>query len=91
MIIKTNDIFKLITSGSKCAVYLAGDLGGGTATLGYVTPNKGFVAFTKEDGTDYVLEVGKQYSVSQGFNCDLNVKVVGAVAPDLELLALRVD
>lgn len=79
MKIETNAIHPIQTKGSASVIYVAGSLGGGTATLGYVYEGA-LVSLKDETGSDITLESGKQYIVNHGHNMNLAIELSGSTA-----------
>lgn len=81
MLIKEDGTFPLEPSsgmGPSSVLYISGT---GSATLGYISKNEGFIALT-----DGALSPGEQYTVDHGFNISLMVQATGVGGDGLEIL-----
>ena len=86
MIITANGAFKLKTTGKASAVYVDGDLGGGTATVGMQT-SSGYVPYKDDAGSDVVLDIGQQYEVRHGQNKDVYIDLTSSSNASLNVSA----
>lgn len=81
----TQDATKTLpTIGKASAIYVAGSVDGGTATLGYQA-STGFVSLKDDAGADIVLVSGEQQTIYHGFGITLQVQLVGSTSPTLEI------
>lgn len=61
-------------------VYVTGDLGGGTATIGYLDSASAFVAFSAGAAI-----AGEQYKVEHGDDVRLAIKLISSTAADMDV------
>lgn len=83
----TSNSEKLITNlyARSSAVLASGDLGGGTATLGYRDSYGNFVPLLDENDAEVTLTIGAQLLVEHGKTMPIYVKLENALEPNLEI------
>lgn len=82
MKIEANGLHTLKTQGKSSAIYVYGDAGGGTATLGHVYEGT-LVPLKDEQGNDVTLSAGYQYTINHGQSMNLVIELTGATSPAL--------
>ena len=74
--------------GSMSALLVAGNLGGGTALVGYMNGDTGvFSPFKDSTGlVNLELVSGRQYQIAHGMGIDVYVQLTGSTSPILSVL-----
>ena len=90
MIIEADGTFPVLPEPSadtqRSALYVTGDLGGGTAVLGYLDESAAFQPYSS--GT---VELGEQYEILHGRGVKLRIQVIGSTTPAIEVTRLLLD
>lgn len=82
--------FPAVTPGSKNILELSGDFGGGTATIGYISPTGNFIAYKiSTGGDDVTTDEEESWILNAPSSGRYAISLSGSTSPSLTLKVTR--